>query len=1177
MAGGARTLWFGGLVILVAWVGACASDEGGGTCRADLTGKVVINEVYYDEAAGEVAFIELRGDPGLSLNCLSIVGRQGNGTCEESVRLRLRGLTLPTDGYLVIAAAPTATAELVDPKANFQNGPDGIELVDDCCNGLIVDALAYGPVNCPDPGVGEGDAAGTVEKGESLSRYPDGSDSGRNTVDFCAAPPSPGRPNEQCGGPLPGCSDAAVAVGAVVITEVMANPQFSPDWFELHNPAGEAVTLRKDCCIVGETGTTAHADLLTQDVELSPGGYAVFASKALDAACNVPIAYDFGSLSLVASGAEDLYVACVVPPENVPVDADSVEFEGVTYTVIDSVTYDFSAAGAEKGYSLSVCPDAATAEANDDPQEWAPADPADLYCTLEGSEYGTPGGPSRECPGPGTPCGPGECQFTELLIAPAESAKEWLEVCNCAAEPRDLQGCRLQEGGAAAGTVDNEYTLPARSVLRLEPGQCALLTTGSCIDQPQPCGEYRSVSFNNTKHEFLELMCPAYDASGERVDVDGDGDVDEADMQQIDRVEYSLGNKSPTRTGYTWNLSADAVCAGGPAPGACRWCEADEEAFYDNVNRGTPGTTNRLCPAAPRWPGAGELVFTEILPDAVTGTGEWMELFNPTGQDFDLQGCRLAKTPGTTGVSYAIPLALTATVQADSHFILAKAASACDAATGCDPTACEVFGDAPCLAYGTITMPDDTPDVRIALLCPLGGADGSCPEAGAEVEVAAVVYNPTGGEEAVDGCSHQLSGDGYGPGVTPGDNWCTTPVCESASGVDNVGSPGAHNPDCPPPLTPPKYGDLIFTEIMADAEGESDWLELHSLVADVRDVRGCKLVRESGSTFEDDTLPDTLATQVAANGYLVLHEDACPPEFAGFCASFGSVTLPKTTADVSVRLFCPCPPASGACVPCDPAMRGCEAGLFLVDAVQYNVAGGPQVQDAYSLSLAPTGFSAAANDEAGNWCQAASDATYAVGSGNHGTPGAANPACPGPAAYPAPGEVIITEVMIDPESYSSNDGEWFEVHNIASGGRELQGCRLSETTQPGGTEHNYLVPIETPVPIVAGGYVVFGRSGGGLLPGWVPYSSLGFNDTDPEALVLTCPDAAGTPVEIDRVVYNATGARSVPTGYSWSLSSAWLSGVGNDDPAHWCAAADAALYDTHQNRGTPGQANAACP
>ena len=89
------------------------------------------------------------------------------------------------------ASLPPGTNSLVSTKANLQNGPDSLVLAKD---GAAVDAVGYGTFM--GNFAGEGSAAqDPADSPQTLSRLPNGADTGDNAADFQLGTPTPGGPN----------------------------------------------------------------------------------------------------------------------------------------------------------------------------------------------------------------------------------------------------------------------------------------------------------------------------------------------------------------------------------------------------------------------------------------------------------------------------------------------------------------------------------------------------------------------------------------------------------------------------------------------------------------------------------------------------------------------------------------------------------------------------------------------------------------------------------------------------------------------------------------------------------------------------------------------------------------------------------------------------------------------
>ncbi|HWU87870.1 MAG TPA: lysyl oxidase family protein [Kofleriaceae bacterium] len=167
-------------------------------CKLEFT-KLVINEIYYDSPGADAgSFIEIAGPPSASLTGYRLKFVNGAGGTEYDAPLSLDGKTIGASGYFVVAqdgtvVVPAGTNSMISTKANMQNGPDSVQLVQGT---TVIDAVAYGNFGTTNVPAGEGQPAGnpggTVQ---SLARLPNGKDTENNAADFGFATRTPGAPN----------------------------------------------------------------------------------------------------------------------------------------------------------------------------------------------------------------------------------------------------------------------------------------------------------------------------------------------------------------------------------------------------------------------------------------------------------------------------------------------------------------------------------------------------------------------------------------------------------------------------------------------------------------------------------------------------------------------------------------------------------------------------------------------------------------------------------------------------------------------------------------------------------------------------------------------------------------------------------------------------------------------
>jgi len=150
------------------------------------------------------------------------------------------------------------------------------------------------------------------------------------------------------------------------------------------------------------------------------------------------------------------------------------------------------------------------------------------------------------------------------------------------------------------------------------------------------------------------------------------------------------------------------------------------------------------------------------------------------------------------------------------------------------------------------------------------------------------------------------------------------------------------------------------------------------------------------------------------------------------------------------------------------------------------------------------------------------------------------------------GEVIVTELMLDPTLLTDTVGEWIELHNTTSTDLELAGCTISDDR----SDDFVLAPLL----VLAGGYVVLGRTSQAAPVVDQVYSGMVLANTTDE-VVITCGDLL-----IDRLAYGTGFPRHA--GKTMQLDASAVDHASNDMALRWCDGVDA---------GTPGAANLPCP
>ncbi|MEY3210847.1 MAG: hypothetical protein RIT28_1328 [Pseudomonadota bacterium] len=202
-----------------------------------------------------------------------------------------------------------------------------------------------------------------------------------------------------------------------------------------------------------------------------------------------------------------------------------------------------------------------------------------------------------------------------------------------------------------------------------------------------------------------------------------------------------------------------------------------------------------------------------------------------------------------------------------------------------------------------------------------------------------------------------------------------------------------------------------------------------------------------------------------------------------------------------------------------------------------------------SWSLDPDQMTVTGNDRRDAWCSG----VEAFGAGDLGTPGAANPSCgaSGPeaedsgdtgaedtgssetseGAVPAVGEVIITELMVDPVAVADALGEWVELTNVSDHTLDLGGCMITDDGRNGAT-----IPAGT--LLAAGERLVLSRSDDGAANGGLDASvSLADGMTLNNDVLILKPDTEGAGEIFSEMVAQGTTGTGIEMGLDSALSA----------------------------------------
>ena len=168
----------------------------------------------------------------------------------------------------------------------------------------------------------------------------------------------------------------------------------------------------------------------------------------------------------------------------------------------------------------------------------------------------------------------------------------------------------------------------------------------------------------------------------------------------------------------------------------------------------------------------------------------------------------------------------------------------------------------------------------------------------------------------------------------------------------------------------------------------------------------------------------------------------------------------------------------------------------------------------------------------------------------------------------AAGDLVISEIMANPNAVRDTDGEWFELTNVSGRTVLLNGLELvSDGEEP------HIISAETAIVIPSGARAVLAINDDPNTNGGVDahygYESLRLSNESDRLVV----NADG--VKLDEVVWDDGETMPDPSGSSINLDPLYISADSNDESVAWCAAD--ASWGAGTDWGSPGSANGPCP
>lgn len=704
----------------------------------------------------------------------------------------------------------------------------------------------------------------------------------------------------------------------------------------------------------------------------------------------------------------------------------------------------------------------------------------------------------------------GDVVISEIMANPPgpDSGSEWFELYNASAEPVDLAGATLSfEKADGSGNKDHAVV-----ELTIEPG--GYVVVGNVLDDD-------AIRPPHVHYGYGDDLGDMNNSSG-RLSV-------ACGTALLDTALYEEPGDSVSK-GFDGTRTPDATANDDLAA----WCDA--QSAYSEDALGTPGVANDPCfGSSPTTcvdegaerdvvpPQPGDLVISEVMPNPSAvgdNEGEWFEVYAVNG--VDLNGLELGK-PGdeiesTVGGTTCI------SVQSGDYVLFSRQS---------DPV---VNGGLP---EGGHPFTFSLSNSNAGLFIGWGGE----------------VLDEVTWSTSSDGASRNLDPDRFDADANDDEGgWC---AATQPYGDGDLGTPAAPNTECmiAPPAgqcvqdgelrdtVPPAAGDLVITEIMpnpaAVGDTEGEWFEVRAQAA--FDLNGLELGREE----VEDVVEVEDCISVQPGDHLIFAKN---PDMATNGA------LPRVDAEFGF------------------SMVNSDGRLFVgyegevLDEVVWTTSG-----SGIATSLDPDQTTVDGNDDEANWCEA----TAPYGDGDLGTPGEENPACgftppgtcdddgtPREPVAPGPGDLVITEIMPNPDAVTDANGEWFEV--LVTAEVDLNGLEIGRAE--GDPDHT--LPAGGPcLEAGAGTRIVLAKNAdsgtnGGLDPVFATSGALNLVNTD--GTLYVGYDGA----TLDAVTWTSSTA-----GASLSLDPGSEDPTANDDEGNFC---DATTAYGDGDLGTPGDTNDAC-
>ncbi|MEE2750699.1 MAG: MopE-related protein [Myxococcota bacterium] len=165
------------------------------------------------------------------------------------------------------------------------------------------------------------------------------------------------------------------------------------------------------------------------------------------------------------------------------------------------------------------------------------------------------------------------------------------------------------------------------------------------------------------------------------------------------------------------------------------------------------------------------------------------------------------------------------------------------------------------------------------------------------------------------------------------------------------------------------------------------------------------------------------------------------------------------------------------------------------------------------------------------------------------------------------GDLVVTEILVNPQAVVDRNGEWFEIYNVSGATRTLNGLEIVS----GSDSHQ--VQSDEVLTLAAEAVMVLGNNGDSGVNGGVSLDYV-YSDVQLSNEVDSLELKVGELV-VDAVTWDDGLTMPDVSGASLFLDPWYFEAVANDDPASWCLGFES--WALNSDLGSPGELNDYCP